>query len=221
MSSSSLPPDASPALARFREAFFGEIDQYLAWHDGYEADTAALDALTPAERALAEQELIAGLLAPRGADARAVIGLGHLGSRAALPVLHQLLPAIGSYVLPAIARIDAQATDWPQLDALLHAKLSEYTLVDLLVGLRSGYTLTQLPPAIPASVLALLTHKDYLVRYHALATLRQLYCLPMSDASQPKDDHIFSLICSDKKARQYREAQQLIREQIRARGYAM
>lgn len=220
---SGAPLASSPALETFRQKFFGPIDQYLAWHDGFDSftDLEALDRLSAAERVVAEQELIAGLQEPRGADSRAVIGLGHLRSRAALPVLHALLPAAGSYVLPAIASIDAQATDWARLDALLRSGLSQYELLDLLVGLRAAYTLAQLPPALPPTVLTLLTHPEYLVRYHALATLRVLYQLREAEDSPLRDDHIFSLICSDKSTRQHREAQRRLQEQIRARGYAI
>lgn len=209
----------SPALARFRAAFFADIDHYLAWHDGYEADTSTLDALPPAERAAAEQELLAALTAPRS-DPRIIIGLGHLRSRAALPLLHDYLPAAGAYVLAALAQIDPQAVDWPRLAGLLRAKLTEFQLLDLLMGLRQNFYLAQLPPAIPATVLHLLTHQDYLVRYHALAALRTLYALPAPPGSQPRTDHIFGLICSDASGSQHREAQRLIREQMRARGFA-
>ncbi|OON69057.1 hypothetical protein [Hymenobacter sp. CRA2] len=214
---------SSPALDHFRQEFFDPIDQYLAWHDGYDANTAALDALTPAEQAVAEQELIAGLQA-RTADSRAIIGLGHLRSRAALPVLHEFLASAGAYALPAIARIDAKALDATRLNALLRSKLSEFTLLDVLVGLRLGFTLAQLPATIPATVLALIAHKDYLVRYHALATLRHLYQLPGPAADSTdlgQADHLFELICSDKKSRHYWEAQELIRAQIREQGYAV
>lgn len=213
-------PTSSPALLRFREAFFGEIDHYLAWHDGYEADTTTLDALTPPERTTAEQELLAALQAPRS-DARIVIGLGHLRSRTALGPLHAYLPAFGAYVLAALAEIDPQAVDWPRIDALLRSGLSEYQLLDLLMGLRQSFQLAQLPPTIPATVLHLLTHQEYLVRYHALAALRTLYQLPIPEGSQPRADYVFSLICSDASAGQHREAQRLIREQIRARGFVV
>jgi hypothetical protein len=224
-----LMPEAasSPALDHFRRKFFDPIDQYLAWHDGYDSftDLTALDQLSDAERAVAEQELIAGLQARRSVDTRAIIGLGHLRSRAALPVLHEFLASAGSYVLPAIASIDAEATDWPRLDALLRSERSEFNLLDMLVGLRLAFTLAQLPPYLPATVLALLAHKDYLVRYHALATLRswyQLPVLPSADTTDPRRaDRIFGLICSDKEDRHYRQAQQLVREQIRALGHSI
>ncbi|RAK67118.1 hypothetical protein [Hymenobacter edaphi] len=212
-------PNTSPALARFRTAFFGEIDHYLAWHDGYEADTTTLDALTPAERAAAEQELLAALQAPR-TDPRVIIGLGHLRSRAALPLLHDYLPHAGAYVLAALAQIDAAAVDWPRLDALLRSEASPYQLLDMLMGLRQYFGLAQLPPYVPATVLALLIHPEYLVRYHALAALRTWYHLPAPASSAPRADHIFGLICSDQSADQHREAQRLIREQLRARGNA-
>lgn len=207
----SFMPDtrSSPTLLRFREAFFGEIDHYLAWHDGYEADTTTLDALLPPERAAAEQELLAALQAPRS-DARIIIGLGYLRSRAALPLLHAYLPAAGTYVLAALARIDAQAVDWPRIDGLLRSGLSEFQLLDLLIGLRQYFSLAQLPPTIPATVLHLLTHQEYLVRFHALASLRTLYQLPVPESSQPRADYIFSLVCSDASAGQHREAQRLI-----------
>ncbi|GAB3834850.1 hypothetical protein [Hymenobacter jeollabukensis] len=213
------PPPASPALARFRTTFFGDIDHYLAWHDGYEADTTTLDALTPAGRAAAERELLAALQA-HWTDPRVIIGLGHLRSRAALPLLHDHLPNAGAYVLAALAQIDAAAVDWPRIDALLGSGASPYQLLDMLMGLRQYFSLAQLPPDVPVTVLSLLIHPEYLVRYHALAALRTWYHLPSAASSQPRADHIFGLICSDQSAGQHREAQRLIREQMQARGYA-
>ncbi|MGI4762293.1 MAG: hypothetical protein ACRYF0_16405 [Janthinobacterium lividum] len=173
-----MPPSENP-LADFRRAYFGPIDQYLAWHDGFGflTDLACLDALAPAQQAQAAAELLAALRAGT-ADARALLGLGHLRHAEALPLLHDCLRRgfYALYALGAIAQINPAGFYPPIVAAQLRAKaLTEYQLMDLLIGLREYFTLPQLGPVIAPRIFNLLTHSEYLVRYHALQTLRRLY----------------------------------------------
>ena len=172
-----MPATLTP-LAVFRQVYFGSIDQYEAWHDGFSfvTDLACLDALAPAERAQAA-ELLAALRA-RTADARALLGLAHLRYSEALPLLHDYLRcgAYAFYALEAIAAINPAGLYPPIVAVQLRAKRStEYQLMDLLLGLREYFTLPQLGPVIPPLIFDLLTHSEYLVRYHALNALRRLY----------------------------------------------
>jgi hypothetical protein len=211
------------SLTAFRQAYFGPINQYLAWHDGYEADLACLDALTPTEREQAAQELLEALRAGK-ADARAVLGLGYLHYEAALPLLHELLRRhmASFYALGAIAQINPAGLYQPLLTALLTPKIGDYQLIDLLMGLRTAFTRPQLEPPVLRQVFTLLTHPDYLVRYHALATLRRLYGLQsaaqelMGDANVLRQDALFKLMNGDKRPANYRQAQQLLLTQLPA-----
>lgn len=211
-------------LDHFRQQYFGPYDHYLGWHDGYDADLAALDVLTPADRATAEAELCTVLSTGRP-DPRVILGLGHLRSRAALPLLHDYLPQSGIYVLGAIAQIDPSALQTERLLTLLASpKTEESDLFDMAMGLGSYFTLPQLDPRIIQQLIALLTNRHYLVRSHTLDTLRRLYHLP-----SPKDgngthitqadvlsDELFCLITTDQKPADFRRAQQLLQAQIAA-----
>lgn len=210
-------------LTAFRQAYFDPIDQYLAWHDGYEADFTCLDALTPTEREQAAQELLEALRAGK-ADARAVLGLGHLRYEAALPLLHELLRrhTASFYALGAIAQINPAGLYQPLVTKLLALKTGEYQLIDLLLGLRTAFNRPQLEPMVLRQLVALLAHPAYLVRYHALATLRRLYGLQsaaqelMGDADALRQDTLFKLISSDKRSANYHQAQQLLLTQLPA-----
>ena len=211
-------------LDHFRQQYFGPYDHYLGWHDGYDADLAALDVLTPADRATAEAELCTVLSTGRP-DPRVVLGLGHLRSRAALPLLHNYLPKSGIYVLGAIAQIDPTALQTERLLALMtSSKAEESDLYGIVMGLGSYFTLPQLDPRIIQQLIALLANRHYLVRSHALDTLRRFYHLP-----SPKDgdgarttqadvlsDELFCLIVPDRKPADFRRAQQLLQAQIAA-----
>jgi len=212
------------SLAIFRQAYFGPIDQYLAWHDGFDffTDRACLDALTPAEQQQAATELLAALRA-RTADARALLGLAHLRCAEALPLLHDYLRrgTFGLYALEAIAAINPAGFYPPIVAAQLRAKaITEYQLMDLLLGLRSYYTLPQLGPAIPSLIFKLLAHSDYLVRYHALRALRHLYgaapAPELPDAAQLKADQVFGLICERGLFTNYAKAQRLLLAELPA-----
>ena len=220
MPSASISTSDTP-LAAFRRAYFGPIDQYLAWHDGYEADTACLAALSPAERAQAEIELLTALRS-RSADARAVLGLGYLRSEEALPLLHHYLrqDLYAQYVLAAIAQINPAGLDRLLLAEVLTTTTQASHLMDVLVGLPGAFTLPQVGSAVAAAALRQFTHADYLVRYHALNALRQLYGVP---APEPRDslaairaDTLFGLICQKRAPRAYRQAQQLFMAQVPA-----
>jgi len=189
-------------LAAFRHAYFGPIANYLAWHDGFasQTDLALLDQLAPAAQAQAAAELLAALRAGT-ADARALLGLGHLGHAEALPLLHHCVRrgTFALYALGAIAQINPAGFYPPLVTASLRAKgNSEYHLLDVLIGLRAYFTLPQLGPAIPPLIFALLAHDEYLVRYHALKTLRCLYGSPLQaevfDQASVKKDEVFGLI---------------------------
>ena len=211
-------------LETFRRQYFGPVDHYLGWHDGYEADLPALDALSPADRHTAEAELCAALEANR-ADPRVLLGLGHLRSRAALPLLHAYMPRSGIYALQAIACINPAALDANRVLALLrNAKMEESNLYGLVIGLGAFFTLVQLDPRLVAQLLALLAHRYFLVRTHALDTLHRLYHL-----SAPKEgdgrtitradilsDELFCLISTDKRPSDFRRAQELLQAQIAA-----
>jgi hypothetical protein len=218
--------DAAIPLAVFRQAYFGPIDQYLAWHDGFgfQTDLNCLDALTPADQAQAALELLAALRAGT-ADARAVLGLGHLRYAEALPLLHDCLRRnfYALYVLQAIAQI-APAGLYPPLVAeqLGSKKPTLYQHIDLLMGLREYFTLPQLGPVVPTRIFDLLGHPDYLVRYHALATLRRLYHSPAehlatdTDSNWVHTDEIFGLITKDKCPGNYAKAQRLLLAELPA-----
>ena len=92
------------------------------------------------------------------------------------------------------------------------------------MGLGSYFTLPQLDPRIIQQLIALLANRHYLVRSHALDTLRRFYHLP-----SPKDgdgarttqadvlsDELFCLIVPDRKPADFRRAQQLLQAQIAA-----
>jgi hypothetical protein len=216
--------DATAALAAFHQAFFGPIDQYLAWHDGFgfQTDLACLDALTPAQQAQAALALLAALRAGT-ADARALLGLGHLRHAEALPLLHHCLRRgfYALYALEAIAQIDPAGL-YPPLVAeqLGSKKTTMYQLIDLLIGLREYFSLPQLGPVVPGRVFGLLAHPDYLVRNHALTTLRRLYHSPAAhladDLNWVNTDEIFKLITKDKHPANYRKAQRLLLAELPA-----
>ena len=210
-----LAPDP---LAAFRHAYFGPIDQYMAWHDGFSflTDLACLDALAPAQQAQAAAELLAALRAGT-ADARALLGLAHLRHNEALPLLHDCLRRgfYALYALEAIAQIAPAGFYPPIVAAQLRAKaLTEYQLMDLLIGLREYFTLPQLRPAIPPLIFKLLTHAKYLVRYHALDALRLLYGAltreELRDPARVKADQVFGLICEKGLFTNYAKAQRLL-----------
>lgn len=211
-------------LAVFRRAYFGPIDQYLAWHDGFDSQTdlACLDALTPPEQQQAATELVVALRAGT-ADARAMLGLGHLRAAEALPLLHDYVRRGWSalYALEAIAAINPAGFYPPIVAARLPAKAStESQLMDLLIGLREFFTLPQLGPVIPPLVFKLLAHPEYLVRYHALATLRRLYGSAAEedpiDYKRIKDDEIFSLITKQGLFTNFGKAQRLLLAELPA-----
>jgi hypothetical protein len=217
-------PDAASPLATFRQAYFGSIDQYLAWHDGFSfmTDLACLDALTPAGQSQAAAELLAALRA-RTADARALLGLGHLRYAEALPQLHDCLRRgfYALYALDAIAQINPAGFYPPIVAARLRAKAStEYQLMDLLLGLREYFTLPQLGPTIPPLIFNLLAHSAPLVRYHALNTLRRLYgAAPQPELpsqAQLKADQVFGLICETGLFTNYAKAQRLLLAELPA-----
>jgi hypothetical protein len=218
-----MPPAESP-LTIFRRAYFAPIDQYLAWHDGFSfmTDLACLDALTPAEQPTAATELLAALRAGT-ADARAMLGLGHLRCTDALPLLHDYIRRGWSalYALEAIAEINPAGLYPPIVATQLRAKsITEYQLMDLLIGLREFFTLAQLGLVIPSLVFKLLTHADYLVRYHALATLRRLYGSltkeQVPDTTPMQDDEVFGLISKDGLFTEYSKAQRLLLAELPA-----
>lgn len=215
---------AESPLAAFRRAYFGPIDQYLAWHDGYgsQTDLACLDALAPVQQTQAAAELLAALRAGT-ADARALLGLGHLRHAAALPLLHNCLRRgfYALYALEAIAAINPAGFYPPIVAAQLRAKaLTEYQLMDLLIGLREYFTLPQLGPAIPPPIFNLLAHPEYLVRYHALNTLRRLYgAAPppeLPNRAQLRADQVFGLICEKGLFTNYAKAQRLLLAELPA-----
>lgn len=208
-------------LAVFRRAYFGSIDQYLAWHDGYQADTACFDALSPAERTQAETELLTALR-NRDADARALLGLGHLRSEEALPLLHYFVRQgfEAHYALMAIAQINPAGLDCTLLAEVLTTATNTTQLINLLVGLHEVFTLPQLGAPVARAVLRLFTHPDYLIRYHALNALRHLYHVPApsptASAAALRADTLFGLICRKRAPRAYRQAQQLFLAQVPA-----
>jgi hypothetical protein len=214
----------SDPLEDFRRAYFGPYDHYLGWHDGYDADLGVLDRLTPQQRLEAEAELCEALRAQR-ADPRVILGLGHLRSRSALPVLHDNLTRFGIYVLGAIASIDPTALVPDSVLAhLSNNKLSEDQVYGLVMGLGAYFTPVQLDPRVLAQLLELVADRSYLVRYHALGALRRLYQLPDPKAgngslitqADVRSDVIFGLISTDGRAKDFRQAQDLLRDQIQA-----
>jgi hypothetical protein len=205
-------------LAAFRHAYFAPIDQYLAWHDGFDffTDLACLDTLAPAEQATAATELLAALRADT-ADARALLGLGHLRHAEAFPLLHNYVGRglYAFYALAAIAEINPTGFYPPIVAARLRAKDStESQLIDLLLGLRTYFTLPQLGQTVPPLIFKLLAHSAYLVRYHALCTLRRLYgSAPHAAAPDPvriQDDQVFGLISSKGVFTDFGRAQRLL-----------
>ncbi|MCC3152902.1 hypothetical protein Q3A66_07835 [Hymenobacter sp. BT770] len=218
-----MEAERSP-LAKFQVAYFGRVDHYLGWHDGYTADSDCLDALTSLERQQAEADLM-DRLRKGTADPRAVLGLGHLRSEEALPLLHRCLRQSGFaiYALEAIAKINPAGLYQSDLAALLAPTTDAYVLINLLVGLQHYYTLGQLIPLVVHRIFALVAHpSDYLVRYHALHALRRLYQLRPSEQEQSIDravnvhDKVFKLITQKKAPGAYRKAQHLLQAEIAA-----
>lgn len=215
-----MQPSDSP-LAAFRREYFGPIDRYLAWREGYEADATRLDALNPAERRQAEEELLAALRSGNG-DARAILGLSHLRSDEALPLLHYCLRTgtDAYYALTAIARITPAGLDRTLLAEVLRTATNRSQLMYLLLALPDGFALPQVGSAVASAVLGRLTHPDYLVRYHALNALRRLYGVPGPGPQAPvaaiRADELFALISREHAPRAYRKAQHLLLKQVPA-----
>jgi len=218
-----MSPLESP-LAAFRHAYFGPIDQYLAWHDGFDSQTdlGLLDQLAPAAQAQAATELLAALRAGT-ADARALLGLGHLRCAEALPLLHLCVRrgTFALYALGAIATINPAGLYPPLVAASLGAKASTaYHLLDVLIGLREYFTLPQLGPVIPPFIFALVAHDDYLVRYHALATVRRLYGSltqeELHDPARVKSDEVFGLLAKTGYFVRFGKAQRLLLAELPA-----
>ena len=216
-------PDPGNPFVTFRQAYFGPIDNYLAWHDGfqYQTDLACLDALTPARQRQAAEELLAGLRAGT-ADARAMLGLGHLRYAEALPLLHHCLRQSFAthYALQAIAQINPAGFYPPVVSELLVDPARQHQYMDLVIGLRECFTLPQLGPVIPPLIFALLTNQDYLVRNHALYAVRRLSgsatAAQLADYNPQriKADEVFQLIIKDNQPRNFRRAQQLLLTQL-------
>lgn len=208
-------------MESFRQAFFGPIDNYLAWHDGYDSviDVAAsLGELSPTEKELAAAELVRAL--EHGpADARVILGLEYLRHRPALPALHNYLPKAANYVLKAISQIDPTQLDLQRVARMLEAK-DTYTLIDVLTGLGHYYTRGQLSAAIVQRICNLLTHPDYLVRYHALQATRNIHGIPglADDLNSTREDPVFSNIVRDKRPRDFRRAQELLLAEVKRAG---
>lgn len=209
-------------LDRFRQEYFGAYDHYLGWHDGYRADASALDVLCAADRATAETELCDSLRTGL-ADPRAILGLGYLRSRAALPLLHAYLSKAGIYALEAIARIDPAALDTDRVLAIMrNSKATETQLFDLAIGLGHYFAPTQLDPRLITQLVALLANRYFLVRNHALNALRRLYSLfdPKEHRGQTitradvLSDTLFGLISPNSGPADFRRAQQLLQAQI-------
>jgi hypothetical protein len=123
--------------------------------------------------------------------------------------------AFALYALGAIAQINHAGLYPPLVAAGLRTKgNTEYQLMDMLIGLREYFTLPQLGPSIPPRIFTLLAHDEYLVRYHALATLRRLYgSLPQEELRNPerlKDDEVFSLIAQNGYFARFGKAQRLL-----------
>jgi HEAT repeat protein len=205
-------------LATFRRAYFEPIDQYMAWHDGFGflTDLTCLDALAPAEQATAAAELLAALRAGT-ADARAMLGLGHLRYAEALPLLHDYVRRgwAALYALEAIAQINSAGLYPPIVASQLRAKnSSEFQLMDLLIGLREYFTLPQIGPVIPPLIFKLLTHSEFLVRHHALDTLRRLYGVETPEQAQNMErrmkDEIFSVVAKGGFFTNFGKAQRLL-----------
>lgn len=208
-------------MESFRRAFFGPIDNYLAWHDGFDSviDVAAsLGGLSAAEQEQAAAELIHAL--EHGpADARVVLGLAYLRHRPALPALNNYLPKAANYVLQAISQIDPAQLDLRQVARVLEAR-DTYTLIEVLTGLGYYYTRAQLNADIIRRIINLLTHPDYLVRYHALQAARHIHGIPglAGERTSLREDPIFSSIVSDKSPRDFRRAQELLLIEIKQAG---
>lgn len=211
-------------LDRFRHEYFGSYDHYLNWRDGYHADEAALAALNPADRATAEAELCDSLRTGH-ADPRAIIGLGYLRSRAALPLLHAYLSRAGIYASEAIARIEPQTLDTGRVLAIMRSsKASQEQLFDLAIGLGHFFTLPQLDPRLVTQLVALLGNRHFLVRTHALTALRRLHRLPSPSGYQGRtntqadigSDTLLGLISSAGSPADFRRAQQLLQAQLLA-----
>ena len=212
-----MPFPESP-LAVFRRAYFEPIDLYMAWHDGFGflTNLDCLDALTPPEQATATTELLAALRAGT-ADARAMLGLGHLRATEALPLLHDHVRRgwAALYALEAIAEINPAGLYPPIIAAQLRAKKStEFQLMDLLIGLREYFTLPQIGRVIPPLIFKLLTHSEFLVRHHALDALRRLYGVETREQAQNMErrmkDKIFSVIAKEGFFTNFGQAQRLL-----------
>jgi hypothetical protein len=211
-------------LGTFRRAYFEPIDQYMAWHDGFGflTDLTCLDALAPAEQATAATELLAALRAGT-ADARAMLGLGHLRYAEALPLLHDYVRRgwAALYALEAIAEINPAGLYPPIVASQLRAKnSSEFQLMDLLIGLREYFTLPQIGPVIPPLIFSLLAHSKFLVRHHALDTLRRLYGVETREETQNMErrmkDEIFSVIAKEGFFTNFGKAQRLLLAELPA-----
>ena len=177
------------------------------------------------ERQHAETELLLALKAPL--DPRPLLGLGYLGSEAALLALHQHLALLGTHswsthALRSIARINPSALDQTRLLQKLKYSPSlenplDDPLIDLLLGLQLYFPLALLEAPVIEQVFCLLHHRKALVRSHALQTLRKLYSLPTAaqntalDIERSQTDRIFQLICIDENPASYREAECLLR----------
>ena len=177
--------------------------------------------LAPAERAQAKTELLIALRS-RTVDARSILGLDYLRSEEAQPLLHHCLRQdfYAQYALAAIAQINPAGLDRPLLAEVLTATTKASHLMDVLVALPGAFTLPQIGAAVATAVLRQFTHPDYLVRYHALNALRQLYGVPAPEPrispTALRADTLFGLICQKRAPRAYHQAQQLFIAQVPA-----
>lgn len=203
------PSGPTTPLEAFRKAYFGH-PELLPSGEPDEVDVACLDRLGADDRQLAEAELL-DALRQRTPDPRPVVGLGHLGTRAALPLLHDALPGRTLRVLQAIARIDPAALDHARVVGFLRSEPLSWALhIDLPLGLSRYFTPEQVGPTAVAALLALLAHPEPLVRYHNLNALRQLHSLP-------DDDELTALLTYDPRPEAHQQGQQRLQAQIEAR----
>jgi hypothetical protein len=181
---------ASPAFERFRHSFFEDPDSARQG-----LDTAALTALECPERSRAEAMLLAYL-----PDTRAVIGLGLLRSRRALPALVELLetergPQYGTaqiYVAKALWQI---RPDPRWLAAVADMLASADEPVWRQIAAEALYDVRD-PTAVRALVQAL-DDPAALVRHHAARGLLALHGLA---AKSDDPQHMMYRVMSDDSA---------------------
>ena len=173
-------PTGSPDYQRFWKDFIDPKGDYFAWHDG--VDETVFARLTPEERLRAEAAMLRRL-----PNWRAIIGLGAIGSQAAVEPLQKLRAKTKGEELvrieQALARLGIQSASGgdrirqvllqqpPPLADALRQSQSRSARMDAALALRNFPS----QPNADALAEAMATDPEYLVRFHSASSLLAMH----------------------------------------------